>query len=289
MISAKLNNVRVLGVGQLGVSVASYFNGITLTSGLDYSPESINNCKVDSALQLKNFDGSFGAKNEELIKKEKNVIMDNLSSPLVFIVAQIEGRFQEAIIPPLLRLFKSSGIFTGFFPIFPIGSQRKRELEKVTRMKRDLDMLEVIDSELMLSATKDQTILDLNSQYYKHILDKIEGISKIVNNSMALGISLHDIKMLTELYGPLQLSVFSYSFVNFSIAERDLFEEIKKMQKDRIKRIYMILEIGNDVDSNDVILFVRKVKNRIGNIDFRQGFIHTEGDFGLIVVNFGSS
>ncbi len=288
MNDAKLGNIRVLGIGQLGVAIASYFNRNTLTSGLDYSPESIKNSRVDNALQLKKFDGTFGSKNEELVRKEKEVIMDNLSSPIVFIVAQVDGRFQESIIPPLLKLFKSSGIFTGFFPIFPIGADRKGEMERLSRMKRDLDMLEIVDSESILSASKDQPILDINSLYHKHIWEKIKGIANVVGNSMALGISLHDIKMMTDLYGPLQLSVFSYSFVNFSIAERDLFGVISKWQKDKIKRVYMVLEIGNDVDSSDVILFVRKVKNRVGNIDLRQGFIHTSGDFGLIIINFGS-
>ena len=109
-----------------------------------------------------------------------------------------------------------------------------------------------------------------------------------MNNSTALGISLHDIKMLTNLYGPVQITNFTYPFVNFSIAERDLFEEINKLPRDKIKRMYMVLEIGSEVDSNDVITFVKKVKNRLGTVDFRQGFIHTQGDFGLIILNFGT-
>ena len=155
-------------------------------------------------------------------------------------------------------------------------------------MKTDLDMLEFIDSEYLLSDSKNQRILDINNRYYKHIWQRVVSVSRVVDNSTALGISLHDIKMLTTLYGPVQVSSFTYPFVNFSIAERDLFEEVNKFPREKIKRIYMVLEIGSDVDSNDVILFVRKVKNRLGNIDFRQGFIHTQGDFGLIVLNFGS-
>ncbi len=288
MDNAKLSNVRVLGVGHLGVAIASYFNGDTLTSGLDYDPESIRDCKVDNVLQLKEFDGGFGPRMEEILKGERATILNNFSSSLIFIVAQIEGRFQEAIIPPLLKILRSTGALIGFFPILPIGADKKRELEKVQRMKTDLDMLEFIDSEYLLSDSKNQRILDINNRYYKHIWQRVVSVSRVVDNSTALGISLHDIKMLTTLYGPVQVSSFTYPFVNFSIAERDLFEEVNKFPREKIKRIYMVLEIGSDVDSNDVILFVRKVKNRLGNIDFRQGFIHTQGDFGLIVLNFGS-
>ncbi|MCL5873718.1 MAG: hypothetical protein M1161_00015 [Candidatus Thermoplasmatota archaeon] len=319
MDNAKLSNVRVLGVGHLGVAIAAYFNGDTLTSGLDYDPESIRDCKVDNVLQLKEFDGGFGPRMEEILKGERATILNNFSSSLIFIVAQIEGRFQEAIIPPLLKILRSTGALIGFFPILPIGADKKRELEKVQRMKTDLegaligffpilpigadkkrelekvqrmktdlDMLEFIDSEYLLSDSKNQRILDINNRYYKHIWQRVVSVSRVVDNSTALGISLHDIKMLTTLYGPVQVSSFTYPFVNFSIAERDLFEEVNKFPREKIKRIYMVLEIGSDVDSNDVILFVRKVKNRLGNIDFRQGFIHTQGDFGLIVLNFGS-
>ncbi|MCL4447570.1 MAG: hypothetical protein M0Z77_09930 [Thermoplasmatales archaeon] len=288
MADVKLGSVRVLGVGHLGVAIASYFNGDTLTSGLDYDSESIRDCRVDNALQLKEFDGGFGSKMNDLLGMERKTILDNFSGNLIFVVAQTEGRFQEAIIPPLLKILKSTGSFMGFFPIIPIGADKKRELEKVQRMRTDLDMLEFIDSEDILQDSKNQRILDINNRYYKHIWEKVVSIARVVDNSTALGISLHDIKMLTNLYGPVRLSSFTYPFVNFSIAERDLFEEVNKLPREKIKRIYMVLEIGNDVDSSDVILFVRKVKNRLGNIDFRQGFIHTQGDFGLIILNFGS-
>jgi hypothetical protein len=288
MVNARLENVRVLGVGHLGVAIASYFNGDTLTSGLDYDSESIKDCKVDNVLQLKEFDGGFGPKLEEVLRSERSTVIDNFSGSLIFLVAQIEGRFQEAIIPPLLKILRSTGAFMGFFPIIPIGADRKREMEKVQRMKSDLDMLEFIDSEYVLSDSKNQRILDINNQYYKHIREKVVSIARVVDNSTALGISLHDIKMLTNLYGPVQVSSFTYSFVNFSIAERDLFNEVNKLPREKIKRIYMVLEIGSEVDSSDVISFVRKIKNRLGGIDFRQGFIHTQEDFGLILLNFGS-
>jgi uncharacterized protein (DUF2164 family) len=288
MVNAKLHNVRILGVGHLGVAVASYFNGDTLTSGLDYDQENIKDCKVDNALQLKEFDGGFGQKIDDLLRREKNVVLENFSGTLIFVVAQIEGRFQEAIIPPLLKLLRSTGAFIGFFPIIPIGADRKREMEKVQKMKADLDCLEFIDSEYILSEVRNQRIMDINTQYHNSIWQKVISIAKVVDNSTALGISLHDIKMQTGLYGPVKISSFSYPFVNFSIAERDIFEEINKMQREKIKRIYMVLELGNEVDSNDVIMFVKKVKNRLGSIDFRQGFIHTQGDFGLILLNFGS-
>ncbi len=288
MVNAKLENVRVLGVGHLGVAIASYFNGDTLTSGLDYDQESIRECKVDNVLQLKEFDGGFGPKLEEVLRSERSTILDNFSGSLIFLVAQTEGRFQEAIIPSLLKILRSTGAFMGFFPIIPIGADRKREMERVQRMKSDLDMLEFIDSEYVLSDSKNQRILDINNQYYKHIWEKVVSMARVVDNSTALGISLHDIKMLTNLYGPVQVSSFTYPFVNFSIAERDLFNEVNKLPREKIKRIYMVLEIGSEVDSSDVISFVRKIKNRLGGIDFRQGFIHTQGDFGLILLNFGS-
>ncbi|MCL5407791.1 MAG: hypothetical protein M1518_00285 [Candidatus Thermoplasmatota archaeon] len=288
MAETKLGNVRVLGVGHLGVAVASYFNGDTLTSGLDYDPESIRDCRVDNVLQLKEFDGGFGPKIVEVLTSERNTILDNFSGNLIFLVAQVEGRFQEAIIPPLLKILRSTGAFIGFFPIIPIGADRKRELEKVQRVKADLDMLELIDSEYILSGSSNQRVLDINNRYYKYIWEKVVSIARVVDNSTALGISLHDIKMLTTLYGPVQVSSFTYPFVNFSIAERDLFEEVNKMPREKIKRIYMVLEIGSEVDSNDVIMFVKKIKNRLGNIDFRQGFIHTQGNFGLILLSFGS-
>jgi hypothetical protein len=288
MGNAKLGNVRVLGVGHLGVAVASYFTGDTLTSGLDYDPESVRDCKVDNILQLKEFDGGFGQKIDEILRGERSIIIDNFSSSLIFIVAQIEGRFQDAIIPPLLKILRSTGALIGFFPILPIGADKKKEFEKVQRIKSDLDVLDLIDSEYLLSDSKNQRILDINNRYYKHIWQKVVSISKVVDNSTALGISLHDIKMLTTLYGPVQVSSFTYPFVNFSIAERDLFEEINRYPRDKIRRLYMVLEIGSDIDSNDVITFVRKIKNRLGSIDFRQGFIHTQGDFGLIMLNFGS-
>lgn len=288
MAETKLGNVRVLGVGHLGVAVASYFNGDTLTSGLDYDPESIRDCKVDNVLQLKEFDGGFGPKIAEVLSRERGTILDNFSGNLIFLVAQIEGRFQEAIIPPLLKILRSTGAFIGFFPIIPIGADRKRELEKVQRVKADLDMLELIDSEYILSGSSNQRVLDINNRYYKYIWEKVVSIARVVDNSTALGISLHDIKMLTTLYGPVQVSSFTYPFVNFSIAERDLFEEVNKMPREKIRRIYMVLEIGSEVDSNDVIMFVKKIKNRLGNIDFRQGFIHTQGNFGLILLSFGS-
>lgn len=288
MGNAKLGNVRVLGVGHLGVAVASFFNGDTLTSGLDYDPESIRDCKVDNMLQLKEFDGGFGQRMDEILKGERSTILDNFSSSLIFIVAQVEGRFQDAIIPPLLKILRSTGALVGFFPILPIGADKRREMEKLQRIRSDLDMLDLIDSEFLLSDSKNQRMLDINNQYYRHIWQKVLSISRVVDNSTALGISLHDIKMLTTLYGPVQVSSFTYPFVNFSIAERDLFEEVNKFPREKIRRLYMVLEIGSDIDSNDVITFVRKVKNRLGNIDFRQGFIHTQGDFGLIVLNFGS-
>ena len=288
MAETKLGNVRVLGVGHLGVAVASYFNGDTLTSGLDYDPESIRDCRVDNVLQLKEFDGGFGPKIVEVLTSERNTILDNFSGNIIFLVAQVEGRFQEAIIPPLLKILRSTGAFIGFFPIIPIGADRKRELEKVQRVKADLDMLELIDSEYILSGSSNQRVLDINNRYYKYIWEKVVSIARVVDNSTALGISLHDIKMLTTLYGPVQVSSFTYPFVNFSIAERDLFEEVNKMPREKIRRIYMVLEIGSEVDSNDVIMFVKKIKNRLGNIDFRQGFIHTQGNFGLILLSFGS-
>jgi hypothetical protein len=288
MAEVKLGNVRVLGVGHLGIAIAAYFNGDTLTSGLDYNPESVMECKVDNALQMKEFDGGFGTGVSDILGRERKTILDNFSASIVFIVAQAEGRFQEAIIPPLLKILRSTGAFMGFFPIIPIGADRKRELEKVQRFRGDLDMLEFVDSEYLLSDSKNQRILDINNRYYKHIWQKVVSIARVVDNSTALGISLHDIKMLTNLYGPVKVSSFNYPFVNFSIAERDLFEEVNKLPREKIKRIYMVLEIGSDVDSNDVILFVKKVKNRLGNIDFRQGFIHTQGEFGLIILSFGS-
>lgn len=288
MNDTKLGSVRVLGVGHLGVAIASYFSGDTLTSGLDYDPESIRDCKVDNVLQLKEFDGSFGPQLEEVLKNERGTIVENFSSNLIFVVAQIEGRFQEAILPPLLKLLRSTGALIGFFPIIPIGADRKREIEKVQRMKSELDVLEIIDSEYVLSDSKNQRILDINNQYYKHIWQKVVSLAKVVDNSTALGISVHDIKMMTNLYGPVRISSFDYPFVNFSIAERDLFDEVNKLPRDKIKRIYMVLQVGGEVDSNDVILFVRKVKNRLGSIDFRQGFIHAYGDFGMIILSFGS-
>jgi len=288
MAEANLGNIRVLGVGHLGVAIASYFNGDTLTSGLDYDPESIRDCKVDNVLQLKEFDGSYGPKLEEVLRNERSTILDNYSANVIFLVAQIEGRFQEAIIPPLVKILRSSGALIGFFPIIPIGADRKREMEKIQKIKPDLDVLEFVDSEFVLSDSKNQRILDINNQYYKHIWQKVVSIARVVDNSTALGISLHDIKMLTNLYGPVRITNFTYPFVNFSIAERDLFEEVNKLPRDKIKRMYMVLEIGSEVDSNDIITFVKKVKNRLGTVDFRQGFIHTQGDFGLIILNFGT-
>jgi hypothetical protein len=288
MANVKLNNVRILGVGHLGIAVASHFNGDTLTSGLDYGTDSVENFKVDNILQVKEFDGGFGKKMDDVLTRERNVVLENFSGTLIFLVAQTEGRFQEAIIPPLLKLLRSTGAFVGFFPIIPIGADRKREMEKVQKMKGDLDAVELLDSENILSEAKNQRIMDINTQYHNRIWQKVISIAKVVDNSTALGISLHDIKMQTGLYGPVQILSFSYPFVNFSIAERDVFDAIDRMPREKIKRMYMVLELGNEVDSRDVITFVRKVKNRMGSIDFRQGFIHTREDFGVIVLNFGS-
>lgn len=288
MVDPRLGNVRVLGVGHLGVAVASFFSGETHTAGMDYDSESIKYAKVDRILQLKEFDGRLDQNIDKALTKEKRLILDSFSGNLIFVIAQIEGRFQEVIIPSLFRLLKTTGAFIGFFPIIPIGADRKRAMEKVLRVKKELDMLEFVDSENVLSDSKNQRVLDINNQYYRRIWQKVMSIAKVVDNSTALGISLHDIKMLTNLYGPALVSSFTYPFVNFSIAERDLFEEVNKIPRERIKRIYMVLEIGSEVDSNDVILFVRRVRNSLGNVDFRQGFIHTHDNFGLIVLNFGS-
>ncbi len=288
MADSKLRNVRVLGVGHLGVAIASYFNGEALTSGLDYDSESLLNCRVDNALQLKEFDGGFGQKIGETLMRERGTILDNFSGSLVFVIAQIEGRFQESVIPPLLKILRSAGSFTGFFPVIPIGSDKKREAEKIQRMKADLDMLEVVDSESLLSDSPSQRVLDINIRYYKHILEKVSSIARVIENSTALGISLHDIKMLTNLYGPVRVSRFVYPYLNFSIAERDFFDDIGRLPRDKIRRIYAVLEIGSEADSTEVISFIRKIRNRLGNIDFRQGFIHSQGDFGLIVLTFGS-
>lgn len=288
MNNRKLENVRVLGVGQLGVAIASYFSGDTLTSGLDYNPGTMTKYKVDNALQLKEFDGGIYQKIETIMKTDRNLILENFSSPLLFLVSQIDGKFQEVIIPPLLKLFKSKGIFIGFFPIIPIGADRKRETERVNRIKGDIDMLEIIDSETLLANSRNQRILDINVQYYNYIWQKISGIAKVVEGSLSLGISLHDIKMMTGIFGPVRVIVLSYPFANLSLLERDFFEEIEKIPREKVKRIYMILEIGSEMDSNDLLIFVKKVKNRLSNIDLRQGFIHTDEEFGLIALNFGS-
>jgi hypothetical protein len=288
MTDRKLENVRVLGVGQLGVAIASFFNGYTMTSALDYNPESMKNYAVDNALQLKEFDGGIYQRIDKIINTDKKVIIDNFSSPLLFIVSQIDGKFQEAFIPALLKLFRSRGIFVGFFPIIPIGADRRKEMEKVNRIKDQIDMVDVLDSEAILTNSKNQRILDINVQYYNYIWRKIRSIAKVVENSTSLGISLHDIKMMTGLYGPIRVIVLSYPFVNLSIVERDFFDELGKIPREKIKRIYMIMEIGEEMDSDQLLLFVKKVKNRLSNVDLRQGFIHTDDEFGLIALNFGS-
>lgn len=288
MSNRKLENIRVLGVGQLGVAVASYFNGIALTSGLDYNPATVKNYRVDNVLQLKEFDGGIYRKIDTIMKKDKSLILDNFSSPLLFIVSQIDGKFQDIFIPHLLKLFKSKGIFVGFFPIIPIGADKRREVESINKMKSDVDLLEIIDSEALLTNSRSQRVLDINVQYYNYIWQIISGISKVMEGSLSLGISLHDIKMMTGIYGPIRVVVLSYPFANLSLLERDFFGEIDKLPREKIRRIYMILEIGSDIDSNDLLVFVKKVKNRLSSIDLRQGFIHTEEQFGLIALNFGS-
>jgi len=288
MVRASGRGATVIGIGSLGIAVASNFSDSMETVGFDYAQGGKRSYNVDTLLQIKNFDGSYSSKMDEIFKNERTTLLEYVSGKLVFIIMQSEGRFQEALVRPLLNFEKSIGAFTALFIIVPIGADRKREMDKVRSISQELDMVEFVDSEQLLSQYDSEKAVDMNNIYYSYIREKIRGINTIAENAISLGISLHDIKMFTALYGPLKLFTFRYSFINFSIAERDFFQAVGGINRDKIKRIYMFLEIGDEVDSTDLITFTRKIRNRLSGVDFRQGFIHTNQGFGIIVLVFSS-
>ncbi|MEM0138697.1 MAG: hypothetical protein QW100_03095 [Thermoplasmatales archaeon] len=287
MVKSGRKDGTVIGVGHLGTAIASHFSGSMNTVGFIYDENFLDQYKVDAILQLKSFNG-YSQNMDETLSRERDNILEYISGRLVFIITQQEGRFQESILKPLTDVERSTGAFVALFLVAPMGSDGRSGAARIKAVLQDIDMFETVDSELILAQIAGGRVADMNSILYKYIKDRISGISAISENSTALGISIHDIKMYTALYGPLKLFTFNYSYVNFSIAERDIFQVLSQIQRDRIKRVYMFLEIGEEVDSGDLIAFTRRVKNRLGLIDFRQGFIHAKEGFGLIILVFGA-
>jgi len=288
MSNAKSNDIRIIGIGQLGISVASFFYDDLMTTGIDYNRETFTSSKIDNGLLLKNFDFASSERMEGIFQAEKGIVIDNLKSPIVFLVGQTEGKFQETIIPIIIKTLKASGVFIGFFAIVPLGADKKSHIAKMKPIFNFLDVMEIIDSDQLLSSRKLERILDINNIYYNAIKEKISAILKVLNNSNILGISVRDIKMMTEMFGPIYLKILNYSFKNFSVIERDFFEHISSLELSKIKRLYLIFEVSNDIDSTEIISFLKRIKSRIPGIDIRQGFIHSDNDFGLIILHFGN-
>ncbi len=288
MNDAKSKDIRIIGIGQLGVSVASFFYDELQTTGIDYNKETFDDCKIDNGLLIKNFDFSSAERMEGIFQVERETVLENIKSPIVFIIGQTEGKFQETLIPLIIKILRATGVFLGFFAIIPFGANKKQQIEKINQSFGFLDVLDIIDSDQLFSKRKAERILDINNAYYSSIVEKISAILKILNNSSTLGISVRDIKMMTEMFGPIYIKVFSYSFQNFTIIERDFFDHISSLDQNKIKRLYLIFEINDDIDSNEILSFIRRTKGRLSGIDIRQGFMHSNKNFGLIILHFGN-
>lgn len=288
MNNSKSTDIRIIGIGQTGISVASFFFDSLVTTGIDYNRETFETAKIDNGLLIKNFDFSSAERMEGIFQSEKGIVMDNILSPVVFIIGQTEGKFQETLIPLVIKTLKASGSFVGFFAIIPFGSDKKSQTEKMKPIMSFIDVMEIIDSDQLFSKRKFDRILDMNNIYYNLILEKISAILKVLNNSNILGISMRDIKMMTDSFGPIYIKVLNYSFQNFNIIERDFFDHISSVDLSRIKRLYVIFEVNSEMDSGEILSFLKRVKSRLPGMDIRQGFIHTKDNFGLIILHFGN-
>ena len=288
MNDSKSRDLRIIGIGQLGISIAAFFYNTFLTTGIDYNRETFKSQKIDNGIMIKNFDFSLSERMDGIVQVEKETILSNIKSPIVFIIGQTEGKFQETVTPLIIKTLKASGTFIGYFPILPLGVDKKAQLERIKAIVNFVDVLDIIDSDQLLNRSKNERVVDMNNIFFKAIEGKVLAVLRIITNSTVLGISIRDIKMMTEMYGPIYIKVLSYPFQNFNVIERDFFDHLSTLDLKKIKRLHLVFEIGDDVDAGETISFLKSVKNKLNDLDVRSGFVHTKGNFGLIILHFGN-
>ncbi|MCL5680588.1 MAG: hypothetical protein M1515_00880 [Candidatus Thermoplasmatota archaeon] len=288
MNDSKSRDLRIIGIGQLGISIAAFFYDTFLTTGIDYNRETFKSQKIDNGIMIKNFDFSLSERMDGIVQVEKETILSNIKSPIVFIIGQTEGKFQETVTPLIIKTLKASGTFIGYFPILPLGVDKKAQLERIKAIVNFVDVLDIIDSDQLLNRSKNERVVDMNNIFFKAIEGKVLAVLRIITNSTVLGISIRDIKMMTEMYGPIYIKVLSYPFQNFNVIERDFFDHLNTLDLKKIKRLHLVFEIGDDVDAGETISFLKSVKNKLNDLDVRSGFVHTKGNFGLIILHFGN-
>ncbi len=288
MNDSKSRDLRIIGIGQLGISIAAFFYNTFLTTGIDYNRETFKSQKIDNGIMIKNFDFSLSERMDGIVQVEKETILSNIKSPIVFIIGQTEGKFQETVTPLIIKTLKASGTFIGYFPILPLGVDKKAQLERIKTIVNFVDVLDIIDSDQLLNRSKNERVVDMNNIFFKAIEGKVLAVLRIITNSTVLGISIRDIKMMTEMYGPIYIKVLSYPFQNFNVIERDFFDHLNTLDLKKIKRLHLVFEIGDDVDAGETISFLKSVKNKLNDLDVRSGFVHTKGNFGLIILHFGN-
>ncbi len=288
MNDSKSRDLRIIGIGQLGISIAAFFYNTFLTTGIDYNRETFKSQKIDNGIMIKNFDFSLSERMDGIVQVEKETILSNIKSPIVFIIGQTEGKFQETVTPLIIKTLKASGTFIGYFPILPLGVDKKAQLERIKAIVNFVDVLDIIDSDQLLNRSKNERVVDMNNIFFKAIEGKVLAVLRIITNSTVLGISIRDIKMMTEMYGPIYIKVLSYPFQNFNVIERDFFDHLNTLDLKKIKRLHLVFEIGDDVDAGETISFLKSVKNKLNDLDVRSGFVHTKGNFGLIILHFGN-
>ncbi len=288
MNDSKSRDLRIIGIGQLGISIAAFFYDTFLTTGIDYNRETFKSQKIDNGIMIKNFDFSLSERMDGIVQVEKETILSNIKSPIVFIIGQTEGKFQETVTPLIIKTLKASGTFIGYFPILPLGVDKKAQLERIKTIVNFVDVLDIIDSDQLLNRSKNERVVDMNNIFFKAIEGKVLAVLRIITNSTVLGISIRDIKMMTEMYGPIYIKVLSYPFQNFNVIERDFFDHLNTLDLKKIKRLHLVFEIGDDVDAGETISFLKSVKNKLNDLDVRSGFVHTKGNFGLIILHFGN-
>ena len=288
MNDSKSRDLRIIGIGQLGISIAAFFYDTFLTTGIDYNRETFKSQKIDNGIMIKNFDFSLSERMDGIVQVEKETILSNIKSPIVFIIGQTEGKFQETVTPLIIKTLKASGTFIGYFPILPLGADKKAQLERIKAIVNFVDVLDIIDSDQLLNRSKNERVVDMNNIFFKAIEGKVLAVLRIITNSTVLGISIRDIKMMTEMYGPIYIKVLSYPFQNFNVIERDFFDHLNTLDLKKIKRLHLVFEIGDDFDAGETISFLKSVKNKLNELDVRSGFVHTKGNFGLIILHFGN-